>query len=270
MALDFGELRYSSSRAYDELEDEDTENTRSVEYRVTINIAHPEGETGLSKCDRLILSYGTLAIDFCETLLLSEQCVNCGSIIVEEEAPANSDLTGDFRPRKPKPSTLYIWQNSVLMCTVSDDVVSAVANTFSSKLLGLVNSECNVMILSSHHYGQLQGCYSPAVDGNCSIHSLCSPAFIYKPAYIPLPQPATIDSVPAAVLSECIVESIPCVLYPIFTETYSTGDLDLVAESLLKVFTREPFKNIVSSLDQNKLHKYRSRNPRKEMLDRYM
>lgn len=271
MALAFGELRYSTSRAYDELEDDDTDNSRSIEYNLTVELNDPgEGLAKLSKCDILILSYGTLVTDFCETLLVSKQCIDCGSIKVEEDVPTNIDESSDFRPRKPKPSTLFIMQNSVLVCSVSENVTAVVANRFADKLLSLVAPTCIVMVLSSHHYSQLRGSYTPTDDGNCLVHALHSPSFTYPTAYSQLPQPATLDSVPAAVLTESIVRRKPCVVYPVFTETYSTGDLDLVVDSLIKVFNCDPFKRILPSLDQSKLHQYRAKNPRKEMLDRYM
>ena len=71
-------------------------------------------------------------------------------------------------------------------------------------------------------------------------------------------------------MTDCIVKGKPCVLYPVFTETYSTGDLDLVVDSLVKIFHKDPFRNILPSVDPSKLHKYRTTKSCKEMLDRYM
>lgn len=72
-------------------------------------------------------------------------------------------------------------------------------------------------------------------------------------------------------LTECIVNQRPCVAYPVFTETYSTGDLDLVVDAMKKVFHSEPFLKAAASLqDNSKLCQYRDRNMRKETLDRYM
>ncbi|XP_068238837.1 proteasome assembly chaperone 1-like [Palaemon carinicauda] len=270
MALDFGEPVFSSSRAYDELEDDDTCPSNYIKQNLFLNLKDAEGaKSRLSKCEALIISYGTLALDFCETLLLSKECIDCGTIKVEKEKSDVED-TGDFRPRKLKSSSLFLIQDSVLVCNVSQDVTADLANMFADMILGLVSPSCKVMALSSHHYGQLHGNYNPQEDTCCIIHSLVSPAFKYPPAYSQLPQPATLDSVPAAILTRCIVEKRPCVAYPVFTETYSTADLDLVVDSLIKVFNCNPFKSIVSSVDQSKLHQYRERNLRKDVLYRYM
>lgn len=269
MALDFGEPVFSSSRAYDELEDDDECPSANVEHNLSLDLKNAgETKSRISKCDALIISYGTLASDFCETLLISKGCVECGSIKVEKSMEV--DDTSDFRPRKLKSSSLSIIQDSVLVCNVSQDVTAILANRFAEMILGLVSPSCKVMVLSSHHYGQLQGNYNPMNDTSCIVHSLISPAYTHPPAYPQLPQPATLDSVPAAVLTECIVKKRPCVAYPVFTETYSTSDLDLVIDSLMKVFRCNPFKSILPSVDQSKLHQYREKNSRKDILYRYM
>lgn len=73
------------------------------------------------------------------------------------------------------------------------------------------------------------------------------------------------------VLTESVVTGRPCVLYPVFTETYSTGDLDLVVDALVKVFQGSLFKKFTpTSLDYTRLHQYRAKSSRKETVDRYM
>ena len=55
------------------------------------------------------------------------------------------------------------------------------------------------MVLSSHHYAKLHGQYNPSMDDNCVVYSLSSKTFpIASKVHPPLPQPATIDSLPAA------------------------------------------------------------------------
>lgn len=72
------------------------------------------------------------------------------------------------------------------------------------QVLGLVNGSCLVVVLSSHHYSKLRGAHhlssSPSDMGNCVTYSLCSLPYAsaHTPAHPPLPQPAVLDSVPAA------------------------------------------------------------------------
>lgn len=55
-----------------------------------------------------------------------------------------------------------------------------------------------MMVLSSHHYDALKGNYKPQGEDNCVVHSLHSSAFPHIPVYPQLPQPAILDSIPAA------------------------------------------------------------------------
>ncbi|KAG7159524.1 proteasome assembly chaperone 1-like [Homarus americanus] len=268
MATFFGEVREVSSRAYDE--DEEDDDNVVVSYKVKEEL-NKEGLEKIPNVKAVIISHGKLATDFCEALVLSEKCINVGTLGVEVQGQTDCEDTGDFHPRHPTPSQLFMSPQSLLVCCVSKDVKAVVASQFAQVLLGLLKSSCMVMVLSSHHYGALKGSYEPQGEDNCVVHSLHSPAFSDSPVYPRLPQPATIDSVPAAVLTECVVGSRPCVLYSVYTETYSTGDLDLVVDALIKVFQTGPFKKFMpASLKQNKLHQYRAKNPQNETLDRYM
>ncbi|XP_069181568.1 proteasome assembly chaperone 1 [Procambarus clarkii] len=267
MATFFGEVRLVSSRAYDE---EDEEDPTDVRYNVKVEL-NKAGEEKISDVEAVVISYGKLATDFCETLVLSEKCINIGTVDIKMEGQTDSEDTGHFHPRNLFPSQLFVTPESLLVCCASKDVTAVLASQFTQKLMGLVKATCVVMVLSSHHYGALKGNYAPQGEDNCVVHSLHSPTFPKLPVYPRLPQPATLDSVPAAVLTESLVSRRPCVVYPVFTETYSTGDLDLVVDALLKVFQSNPFKKFMpSALDPGRLHHYRDKNPRNETLDRYM
>ncbi|KAK8732326.1 hypothetical protein OTU49_007024 [Cherax quadricarinatus] len=268
MATFFGEVRLTSSRAYDE-EDEEEE-SRDVKYDVTVEV-NKAGEEMLSNIEAVVISHGKLATDFCETLVLSEKCTNIGVVSVKPQGQTECKDTGDFHPRHPCPSHLFVSPQSLLVCCVSKDVTAAVAYQFSQKLLALVKASCLVMVISSHHYGALKGSYAPQGEDNCVVHSLHSPAFPASPVYPRLPQPATLDSLPAAVLTECLVNGRPCIAYSAFTETYSTGDLDLVVDALVRVFQSAPFRKFMPpTLTQGRLHHYRDKNHLNESLDRYM
>ncbi|XP_071520811.1 proteasome assembly chaperone 1-like isoform X1 [Panulirus ornatus] len=270
MATFFGEVRFASSRAYDENDDDDDSDTVDETYSVKVEL-NKAGEDKVANAEALIVSYGTLATDFCEALVLSEKCIDVGTVVVERQKSTDCEDTGDFHPRHPVPSRLFLSPESLLICCISKDVTAIVASRFAQKLLGLVKPSCMVMVLSSHHYGALKGSYAPQDEDNCVVHSLHSPAFQSSPVYPQLPQPATLDSLPAAVLTESIVSSRPCIVYPVFTETYSTGDLDLVIDALIKVIQSKPFKKFTAtSQDYSKLHQYRAKSPRYETLDRYM
>lgn len=268
MATFFGEVRYLVSRAYDE--EDDDEDTPGITYDVRLELSEG-GQGKLDGVEALLISYGTLVTDFCETLVLGEQCQEVGRVYVEAQNSPSVEDTGDFHPRKPVPSCLFVTPTSLLVCCVSKDVTAAVAPKFAQKLLSLVKPSCVVMVLSSHHYDALKGNYTPQGEDNCVVHSLHSSTFPHKPVYTRLPQPAILDSVPAAVMTECVVGQRQCVAYPVFTETYSTGDLDLVAGALQRVFQGKPFQKYVSvGLDTKKLHQYRTTNPRRENLDLYL
>ncbi|KAG0712683.1 Proteasome assembly chaperone 1 [Chionoecetes opilio] len=268
MATFFGEVKYLVSRAYDEADDD--EESPGVTYDVRLELS-AGGQGKLDSAEALLVSYGTLVTDFCETLVASEQCEEVGRVFVEAQNSPTLEDTGDFHPRKPVPSPLFLTPSSLLVCCVSKDVTAAVAPKFSRKLLSLTKSSCMVMVLSSHHYDALKASYSPQGEDNCVVHSLRSSTFPHTPVYPQLPQPAILDSVPAAVLTECVVGRRPCVAYPVFTETYSTGDLDLVAGALQRVFQGKPFQKYVPvGLDTKKLHQYRTTNPRRDNLDLYL
>nr|XP_027232278.1 proteasome assembly chaperone 1-like [Penaeus vannamei] len=268
MDLFFGEVKQVPSRAFDD--DEEDLEAPHIEYE--INTVLKKGmEDHILKCSTVIIACGNLATDFCETMFWSEKCSEAGVIEVKQEREISIEDTGDFRPRQPQPSKLFITPHSVLVCCTSRDVTPIIATQFVQKLFSVIETSVCVMVLSSHHYGALHGNYAPEGEDNCVVHSLCSPAFPGTPVYPSLPQPATLDSVPAAALTECIVNQRPCVAYPVFTETYSTGDLDLVVDAMKKVFHIEPFLKAAASLqDNSKLCQYRDRNMRKETLDRYM
>jgi len=260
----FGEVRYAPSRAFEEEEDE----LEEIKYELSIEL-NETWKTGSTQA--IVAAYGELATEFCETVLITENCKEVGSIKIVEVRITDVDDTGDFHPRIPKPSQIYLNPQGTLICCVSKDVSAKHSNSFTSKLLSLVPSG-PVLVLSSHHYGSLQGSYAPKDGENCVVHSLSSPEFLkYKAAYPALPQPATVSSFPAAMLTTCMAMSRECILYPVYTETYSTGDLDLVASSLLKIFRSDPFSKLVTpELNHSCISQYRATNPRKETLDRYM
>lgn len=250
------------SRAYDEADDDDE--TPGITYDVQLELREG-GQDKLGTVEALLISHGTLVTDFCETLLLSDQCQEVGSVLVKAQSSST------LHPHKPIPSPLLLTPTSLLVCCVSKDVTAASASKFAQKLLSLIKPSCVMMVLSSYHYDALKGSYRPQGEDNCVVHSLCSSAFPHTPMYPQLPQPAILDSVPAAVMTECVVGQRPCVVYPVFTETYSTGDLDLVAGALQRVFQGKPFHELVSaSLDSKKLHQYRTSNPRRENIDLYL
>jgi len=261
----FGEVRYAPSRAYDEEEDE----VEETKYELSIELKET-WKTGSAQA--IVAAYGELATEFCKTVLITEKCKEVGSINIIEVCGTDIDDTGDFHPRIPKPSQLYLNSQGTLICCISKDVTAKLSNNFTSKLLSLVPNG-PVLVLSSHHYGSLQGSYAPQDKENCVVHSLSSPTFSskYKAVYPALPQPATVSSFPAAMLTTCMALSRECVLYPVYTETYSTGDLDLVSSSLLKIFLSDPFSKLVTpEFNDSCIRHYRTTNPRKEMLDRYM
>lgn len=268
MATFFGEVKYLVSRAYDEADDDDEAPAITYDVRLELNKG---GQDKLNTVEALLISYGTLVTDFSETLVLSEQCQEVGQVYIDTQNSPTLEDTGDFHPRKPVPSRLLLTPTSLLVCCVSKDVTAAVALKFAQKVLSLTKPSCVVMVLSSHHYDALKGNYTPQGEDNCVVHSLHSSAFPHTPVYPQLPQPAILDSVPAAVMTECVVGQRACVAYAVFTETYSTGDLDLVAGALQKVFQGKPFQKYVSvGLDTKKLHQYRTTNPRRDNLDLYL
>ncbi|CAL4246209.1 unnamed protein product, partial [Meganyctiphanes norvegica] len=166
-------------------------------YRYELSIELNESWKAASS-QAIVAAYGELATEFCKTVLITENCKEVGNINIIEDRKTDVDDTGDFHPRIPKPSQLYLNPLGTLICCVSKDVSPKLSNSFTSKLLSLVPSG-PILVLSSHHYGSLQGSYAPQENENCVVHSLSSPAFLkYKAVYPPLPQPATVSSFPAA------------------------------------------------------------------------
>lgn len=263
MATSFGEVRTVSSRAYDEADDD--EDSPSITYDVRVELG--KGGKNFSNAETLLISYGTLATEFCERLVVGDRQEVAGHVYVKAVSLTECDDTGDFHARPPVPSRLMVTAGSLAVCCVSQDVVPPVALQFVRKVLGLVSTTCPVVVLSSHHYGQLRGNYSPSSQDNCVVHSLCSPTFTYTPVYPQLPQPAILDSVPAAVLTESMVSGRPCVLYPAYTETYSTGELDLVADALLRILQVNPLLKYLPRLPPSNTHQHRTK-PREDF-DRY-
>ncbi|XP_076030212.1 proteasome assembly chaperone 1-like [Oratosquilla oratoria] len=260
MATFFGEVIPISTRAYDEEEDEET--VSSVNVKLSMN------SPGQLNCSALIVAQGALACDFAESVLKTEDTKIIGSIEVERERIEKPEYT-EFHARMPVPCHLYQTPTDVIICIASKDVTADVANKFSEKILSVIQHTAPVVVISSHHCSALLGHYASGED--CIIKSLKSPEFNFKTVFPRLPQPATLDSVPAAILTSSIVTRRPCVIYAIYTEAYSTGDLDLIASPLMTAFKCEPFKTLVSqTLDKSKLQSYRRKNVRQENIDRYM
>ena len=53
---------------------------------------------------------------------------------VEAQNGPSVEDTGDFHPRKPVPSCLFLTPTSLLVCCVSKDVTAAVASKFAQKV----------------------------------------------------------------------------------------------------------------------------------------
>lgn len=66
--------------------------------------------------------------DFCETLLLSDQCQEVGSVLVKPQSSST------LHPHKPIPSPLLLTPTSLLVCCVSKDVTAASASKFAQKV----------------------------------------------------------------------------------------------------------------------------------------
>lgn len=66
--------------------------------------------------------------DFCETLLLNDQCQEVGSVLVKTQSSST------LQPRKPIPSPLLLTPTSLLVCCVSKDVTAAAASKFAQKV----------------------------------------------------------------------------------------------------------------------------------------
>lgn len=73
--------------------------------------------------------------DFCETLVLSDQCQEVGSVFVEAQNSPTPEDTGDFHPRRPVPSRLFVTPTSLLVCCVSKDVTAAAASRYAQKVV---------------------------------------------------------------------------------------------------------------------------------------
>lgn len=64
----------------------------------------------------------------------SEKCSEAGVIEVKQEREISIEDTGDFRPRQPQPSKLFITPHSVLVCCTSRDVTPIIATQFVQKV----------------------------------------------------------------------------------------------------------------------------------------
>ena len=63
---------------------------------------------------------------------------------------------------------------------------------------------------------------------DCPIYSITTEK---KPNSVaPLPQPATLDGLPAAVMTTMLMEDIPCLVYVTYTPSSSISDVDLVVK----------------------------------------
>ena len=66
--------------------------------------------------------------------MLSEKCQEVGRVYVDAQNGPTVEDTGDFHPRKPVPSSLFLTPSSLLVCCVSKDVTAAVASKFAQKV----------------------------------------------------------------------------------------------------------------------------------------
>lgn len=82
----------------------------------------------------ILTVYIEIIADFCETMFWSDKCTEAGHMEVKEKRESDVEDTGDFRPRQPQPSKLFITPHSVLVCCVSRDVTAIIATQFVQKV----------------------------------------------------------------------------------------------------------------------------------------
>ncbi|KAB7505333.1 hypothetical protein Anas_12624 [Armadillidium nasatum] len=239
MATFFGEVIFSTSRAchadpfgfYDE--DEEEEETNELQMK--------KFEIEMS------LKEEKLKINLCKFL---QGCLKCndykeiGMIKVKKNGNDGVD-TVDFRPRILKPSPLYL-------------------SNFATQILSLVNVACPILVLSSHHISKLAEVND---DNRCISYCLQSPTFTPPTdSFELLPQPSVLDSIPAAIMTASIIEDRPCLICSTYVETFSPGNVDLVAGAFEKVINLAPFSGSLYYDEKAVIQQ----NNKSEILYRYM
>lgn len=81
----------------------------------------------------------------------SEKCSEAGVIEVKQKREISIEDTGDFRPRQPQPSKLFITPHSVLVCCTSRDVTPIIATQFVQKVCDQSLS-CTTKVVNYHVY----------------------------------------------------------------------------------------------------------------------
>ncbi|RXG56209.1 hypothetical protein Avbf_15704 [Armadillidium vulgare] len=234
MATFFGEVIFSTSRAchadpfgfYDEDEEEDETNELQMKkFEIEMNLKEEK-----LKINSVVISSGLLANEFLQGCLKCNDYKEIGMIIVKKNGNDGVE-TVDFRPRILKPSPLYLSSKGTLICCCSEDISSDLSTDFANQILSLVNVTCPILVLSTHHISKLAEVND---DSRCISYCLQSPTFT--------PPTDSFELLPATfIMTASIIEDRPCLICSTYVETFSPGNVDLVAGGFEKVINLAPF-----------------------------
>ncbi|KAF2359862.1 Proteasome assembly chaperone 1 [Trinorchestia longiramus] len=211
----FGDVKFYSSRAF---LDDDDDIDDEIEPCVVETLL-TEG-LQLQPVSALLLAYGGLAVEFGRQLLQRESFSSVGCVAASShEAPETL-------------AELHTLE-STLLVLCPESRTSDSANLLANQVLALCSSDCSCAVLTSQHISKLRAATGDFVDCSEVLRCLTSPSATHlSPSIRRLPQPAFIDSVPAAVVTACTMRSLSCVVYVAYTETISTSDTSAVAPEL--------------------------------------
>ncbi|XP_047738251.1 uncharacterized protein LOC108670301 [Hyalella azteca] len=227
----FGDLKFYSSRAFLDDVDDDDEETQSP----------PLVYTSLMSCEQpassLLLAYGSLSVEFCRGLLPASGFQLCGRFCVGPLEVAD------------------VFQSPGLLLALCPPLRDAApAFSLAQQLLQRCSGDSSCVVLTTEHICKLRAATGEFSESSEALRCLTSPAADRLPpsSVGRLPRPAFVDSVPAAVLTACTLQQLPCVTYVVYTETVSPYDVSAVAGDLRRALRSHQAWRKLSAASSNR------------------